>query len=492
LGAALFLLAVVLAATTNHSFWIDECVTATFACHENLATTWREVVHFKFSEMQMPFYITYMWAFARLFGSSELTLRLAALPFFVGGMTLLVVAAGRRWQRQWPMALAIGLSPFAWYYLNEARPYAMQLGAAAAIVAALLQLGGSPSVTGKAESRWLWVLLLSLIALSGLSMLGEIWTGGALLATLVVVPKERLFGWWRTHRPALVVTAILLLALGLYYLWTLTLGARATAVGSTNLQTCAFIFYEQLGFMGIGPGRIELREAGGQALKPFALGLAAYAAFTSWVLLAGIRALGSGAGRRQCLGVILCVAVPSVLILLAGITAHFRVLGRHFTPFVPVLFLLLAAGLLQLWRRSPLGKVVVTLFCACTLWSCLLIRFAHRHDKDNYREAATLARQALAEGRSVWWNAGDLAADYYRVPLTTKVADQGTAWFVASPAPGFATSLSQPDVVITSKPDVYDALGGLAGFLKANHYETTTNFMAFTIWQRAGKNNSSR
>lgn len=490
---ALFLLATILAATTNHSFWIDECVTAEFVSRPKLIDTWRAVMDSRFAEMQMPFFITYMWAYANVFGHSELALRLAALPFYLGGMAMLVQVCWRRWGSHWQVALAAGLSPFAWFYLNEARLYAMQLGVTAMVAATLIRLSDLPRPADKNESRWLTAYLASVVFLSAISMLGEMWAGAALLAVFVVVPASHWQGWWRTHRLALVVTAILLLALGFYYLWTLTLGARATTVGSTNLQTFFFIFYEQLGFMGIGPGRIELRDAGVHALKPFVVGLAAYAIFAGLVVLAGFRVFWLKAGHRKALGLLACLTVPSSLILLAGIVTHFRVLGRHFAPLAIILFLILGAGLIQWWRqRGLIGKGIVAGFILVTLWSCLLIRFAPRHDKDDYRTAATLAKHALAENRSVWWNASDSAAEYYQVPLTTNGSPQSAAWFVARPGPGFATNLSQPDVVIASKPDVYDALGGLADFLKANHYQAATNFMAFTVWQRAGESSPTR
>jgi hypothetical protein len=487
--SAFFLLGVILTAATSHSLWIDECVTAEFARHPSLFDTWRDVVQSRFAEVQMPFYMTYMWAFTHLFGHSELALRLSALPFFLAGMTLLIQASARRSGSLWPMALAIGLSPFAWYYLNEARLYAMQLGITAMIVAALLRLSEPASPAGRTASRWLGLYLAGVVLLSALSMLGEIWAGAALLAVFAVVPRERWLGWWRKQRAKLLSAGAALLLLGLYYLWSLTIGARATAVGTTNLQTILFIFYEQLGFTGPGPGRVQLRESGFLALKPFLAGLALYAALVGTVLLAGLRQLGRTLERKKLIALACCVALPASFILVAGVATHFRALGRHFAPLAVLLLLILATGLLRLWQqRGWLGTGLAVAFLLASLWSCLLIRFAPRHEKDDCRQAATLAKTALMGGETVWWNAGDLAAAYYAMPLTTNSGVvTGSALLVAGPSPGFASRFPKPDVVIASKPDIYDAQGALAAFLKANAYQPVTNFMAFTIWHRPGE-----
>lgn len=480
----LFLLTMTLAATTNHSLWIDECVTAKFVSHSSLVETWRDVLRYKFSEVQMPLYITYMWAFTKIFGHGELALRLANLPLFLSGATLLVYAAARRWRSAWPLTLAIGASPFAWYYLNEARPYAMQLGATAMIVAALIRLGESPSLSKKTEDCWLAVYLTGVVLLSAISMLGEMWAGAALLAVFIAVPRERWRGWWRMHRPALATTAALLLAMGCYYLWSLTIGARATAVGTTNLQTTLFIFYEQLGFAGVGPGRMELREAGVYALTPFAAGLLAYGIFTGLVLLAGCRAFLQKEMREKTLSIVAGLAVPAGLILIAGMIAHFRVLGRHFAPLAVMLFLVLGAGLTRLWQKPRwIGKGIVTGFILATLWSSLSLRFAPRHEKDNYRRAAALAKAALEHGKTVWWSAADMAAEYYSVPIATNGTNLRAVTIVNNPGSDFAEALPEPNLVIASKPDVYDSQGALAAYLKENRYQKVTSFMAFTVWK---------
>jgi hypothetical protein len=481
----LFFVAVTLAATSNQSFWIDEFCTARSAEHTSLIAAWQELAMLRTSELQLPFFITYAWAYEKVFGSGELAMRLASLPFFVVGMTLLTVATGRRWSRHWPVAAALGLSPFAWYYLNEARPYAMQLGAAAMVVAGLIRLGDPSALSRAEESRWLGVYLFGIALLSAISMLGEMWVGAALLAVFAVVPRERWRGWWPNYRWRLLGTSAVLLGVGCFYLWTVKSGARATAVATTNLQTILFIFYEQLGFVGPGPGRNELREVGAQALKPFLPGLAAHGVVTGLVVLAGLAAIWKRSDHRRLLLLVGFLAIPAGLILLAGFVTHFRVLGRHFAPLNVLLLLTIGAGLLQLWQQGNwIRRGIVVGFMVCSLFSSLQLRVAQRHSKEDYRQAAAIVKSALARGEVVWWNAAEVGAVYYHVPLSTITTPARTGVFICNPKHSLDASLPPPDLVAASKPDLYDPAGVLAAYLQKNRYQKVASFMAFSMWRK--------
>ena len=124
-------------AISSRSFWIDEAATAVQAMQPTLGSWWQLLVQEKTAHLQMPLYMLYIWGCEKLFGSGEWTLRLANLPWFVAGAVAFILAfppgtgAGPS-RPAWSL-----LCPFAWYYLDEARPYAMQLGASLLAVASL-------------------------------------------------------------------------------------------------------------------------------------------------------------------------------------------------------------------------------------------------------------------------------------------------------------------------------------------------------------------
>jgi len=70
------------------------------------------------------------------------------------------------------------------------------------------------------------------------------------------------------------------------------------------------------------------------------------------------------------------------------------------------------------------------------------------------------------------------------VPIANSGSNQTGVLVVFDPQPAFAIKQPKPGTVITSKPDIYDSQGVLAGYLKENGYQPITNLMAFTLWKR--------
>jgi hypothetical protein len=477
-------------AISNQSFWIDETLSAVKALMPTFGDWWQGMVREKASDLQMPLYMVYLWGWEKLFGSGEWVLRAANLPWFGIGVPWFVLAfpcGGRRW-----LALVLALtSAMAWYYLDEARPYTMQLSGALLMAGSLLRCG--KRVEGE-PARWCdLVFLTGLVILSGSSLLGMIFGGAGLALFILLAGWREALRRARESAAAWVAAGAMLLFLSCYYCWTLALGARASAGATTTLKTTAFVFYELLGFGGLGPGRLELRGGGLDAFGGLWLWVGLYAVAVSTVMTAGLFELfeksvskdaknGSVVrcgGRQAWLVGLICLA-PAVLILVAGLVMHFRVLGRHLIPLLPVIWLVAHGGVLRLWRRGGgLGKFVGAAFLVLNLASCLTLRWADRHAKDDYRSASAYAREALSSGRRVWWNAAEQGAIYYGLPL-----EGGGAQFLMNPTPAELVHRPLPDVVIVSKPDVYDVHGSLAEWLKAEGYAPVRQWPAFVVWER--------
>ena len=479
-------LAISLVAISRRSFWLDEAATVVHAIQPTLAAWWQQLVQEKAANLQTPLYMLYIWGCGKLCGSGEWTLRLANLPWFVAGATAFIMAFPQGDRRRPIAACVTLLCPFAWYYLDEVRPYAMQLGASLLVVASLARLErNSPLAEARDAAHSAW-FLFGIVVLSGSSLTGMIWAGAALLATPAVLSWTRIISLVKQQAALWLAAGGMLLFLGGYYLWTLTLGARASAAATTTLGSALFIGYELLGFGGLGPGRLAMRSAGPAALRPYLVWLALYAAPTVILIGAGLRQL-LGHGSRRPLAAGFCCCLPAAFLLTVGLVAHFRVLGRHFTPFLSVLLLLFTVGGSALWsRRSAWVRGAVLLFCALSLASCLSLRFLPRHEKDNYRAAAAFAKTALRNGQSVWWNAAQEGAQYYGVPTATLPGRGGGALLVINPTRETLTGLPAPQVIIASKPDVYDNQAALAEYVREQGFRLERSFTAFVIWRRGG------
>ncbi len=474
---------VCLVAISGKSFWIDEALTGVKARQPTFGSWWQAMVHERASDLQMPLYMFYVWVWEKLFGSGERVLRLANLPWVVAGVVAFLRAFPPGDDRR-RIAVALALCcPFAWYYLDEARPYAMQLGASLLVAASLYRWGQSSDLAGSAQASEAVLFLIGILALCGSSLLGMIWAAAALAAAPKLLPRGQIVSVLQKQRLLWAASAALLLGFGLYYLWTLKIGARASAAATTHWASPLFIVYELLGFAGLGPGRLEIRAGNWAAFHAYWPWLAGYGFAAGIVLGAGLWNW-SRSGSRQAFAVGFWCIAPGALILLAGGVAHFRVLGRHFTPLMPVLLLLFASGGAALWsRRSLCSRLPVALFCGLSLVSCLSIRFAARHQKDDYRAAAALARAALANGQQVWWNAAEEGAGYYDVPLATADGSSAGALLVRNPAREWLNSLPPPRFIITSKPDVYDGPGTLSTYIRERGYKPARELAAFVLWQ---------
>jgi hypothetical protein len=482
--------AIVLLAVSNQSFWIDETLTGWKACVATLQGWWRAMVEERASDLQMPLYMIFMWAWEKVAGHGEWSFRAANALWFLPGL-LAIDRATNRWMGC-AVAVALLSSPFAWYYLDEARPYAMQLGSALLVAAALIKLRrgfsrdespSAESVEGRETRNWTAVLVVGAVLLAGSSLLGLVWLGAGLLLLLLLGTPRKLFRWGLRHWGGLSVGGACTVGLGAYYLWSLSIGARATAVATTDLRTTVFVFYELLGFSGLGPGRTQLRADGASALLPYSIPLALYGLLVAAVAAAGLGWIWRTLPRRS-VGVTTGVLMGAMLFLLGvGVATHFRVLGRHFTPVWPAVGLVLGAGLWSCWQTRAVGwKMVAAAFIGACLVSSMSFRWGERHRKDAYREAALLAQHTIGRGGSVWWSAEKSGAEFYGLKVGSDPESGRAAYLIVNPEAGAIDNLPGPRLVVASKPDLYDMSGTLAAYLSTNGYQKASNLPGFVVW----------
>jgi len=472
-----------LLAINSHSLWIDEFSIAIVAQPPTLTAAWHKLFAIHGSDLQMPLYILWIWAGAKITGTSVLALRGLNALWFVPGMLAFALALPDRSARIMGFLLAVS-SPFLWYYLNEARPYAMQAGTSLVVFAVILHWRQHPDSPIRLEWQRVLVFATALVLLGGSSLLCLILAAMPLLTAAALLPRPRLLALGRVFWPVWLTVLGLWLLTGIYYLWTLHSGARATAVAGTNWKNIVFVAYELCGFTGLGPGRLEMREGALGVFRPYWAPLGLFAVTVGSLGWLGGRELWRRLGGRQFLAVALAVALPVGFILAAALALHFRVLGRHFTPLLPVVLLVLCSGLLAAWRRGRAGRLLVVIFFAGCLASAASLRLASRHEKDNYQAAAAIALKTLPLGQTVWWNALADGAGYYDVPLATPGLTRPGVWALVNPDHDSLAALPPPDLVIASRQDVYDAQGAVAEFLARNHYRRQTSLTGFTIWTR--------
>lgn len=467
------------AAITTQSFWLDEAGTAYKAMQTSLRQWWLAMRSEGNSNLQLPLYMLYSWAWEKLSGSSEAALRAANVPWLAIGLLIFAKGINDRTLR-WGASLFVLFSPFVWYYLDDARPYTVQLGCSLALLGSIWRLRTGPD--GSASRGWLAVFAASSVLLCASGLLAMLWVSAYFSAAASGMRRGELVAILKKHLWVWITTAILLTGIGSYYLWTLSLGARASAA-ATDIRNVFFIAYELLGFTGMGPGRLELRTGGLGSFRPWVPYLCLHGVAIVLLIAAAFPGLGKG-GTRLLWSWTVAFALVAALLLTVGVVAHFRVLGRHCTPVFPLIALVCGMGVSRLLRsKTPLWKGVAAASLLVCLASCLGVRLGERHAKDDYRGAAAIARAALDAGLKVWWNADEQGALVYGVQLASPTNALKSAHFVRNPEPGFEMRYDRPDVVVSSKPDIYDNAGVLAAHLSGQGYSRQTNLMAFSVWR---------
>jgi hypothetical protein len=121
------------------------------------------------------------------------------------------------------------------------------------------------------------------------------------------------------------------------------------------------------------------------------------------------------------------------------------------------------------------------------MWSCLEIRTAPRHSKDDYKQASAEARAGLEANKQVWWNAAEEGARYYGVKVDSTPTNHDAAWLCLNPEMRSLEKEKIPDLIIISRPDVYDNTGALARYIVDKGYVQIGNMPAFSIWTKPAK-----
>lgn len=445
------------------------------AIQPSLGLFWIKMKELGGSDLQMPLYMILLWMWEKIFGHSEYTLRALNIPFFIlsGVFVLYLWDVERRLKLAFVFLMCF--SPMLWTYLDEARPYILQFCGATLILVALWNQTNKPIFR-----KNLVIFCTGSITLCGSSLTGMVftfWFGLTFAAMLISQNAWSTCFRSKQNLIVLALTSIGLCGLGIFYFWTLTQGARASGVGKTDLLSIGFCLYELLGFTGMGPARLSLREHGITSLRPFLFQLTAQATtLTLFGYLSFIAFRKNPGDERKNFLIFGAAFCGAITMLATGHFAHFRVLGRHLMPVMPFI-LFLAGGCMTAIQKSTnrFSNLLVLLFCLILCLSSLSVRFSSRFAKDDYRLAVQIAKSASEKNATIWWAADSATANYYGLNFEKNLLSVG----------GFSTiellKLPKPDIVIISKKDIYDSKNILSSFLIGKNFEKLYA-TAFTIY----------
>lgn len=473
-GSAILALAI-----TRQSLWIDEAWTAWFAAHANILSVLHALAWAKGSDAQMPGYLLYMHAWVTLFGRSEPALRFANLPFAVLLLSSLSWVSVVLLKRPYAWTVVI-LSPFLWFYMDEARPYVLLMAVSSVVAAAVLAYRMEPPRYHRAGP---WVAMASFTAAFASYALAA-FLAPTVLLFLVVSTQRR----WRQLgsdwvRPVLAFFPFIGTISG-YYVWTVLRGSGG-ARGEAGLKNIAYVFYEVFGFAGLGPPRNALRATGG-------VGLVAYwpwLLFGSIVVLSVLMTVALASHRKLDRDFAVSVAVGFAIAILAYKFAHFRFVGRHLASFFPFAFiaLLMNTHMQNEHRRRIVAGAFILLAITWAVSDARLVLLPD-YGKEDYRTAAAVAiEHATLSGRPILWAADEAGAYFYGVktdddshrnPVERRTSSHAVNWpvyeravfasnWTAAAVCEYATRHSDPVLlVLGGKPDLFDRDGAWAWLIR--------------------------
>lgn len=346
--AVLTAAAVAIRLISVRGLWVDEAITVSQA-----AMPFGEMLdELRATDVHPPLHHAVVWAMVRLLGNAEWVVR---LPSVAAG-ALLVPAAyalgrelyGRR--TGLVAALFVTVAPFLVWYSQEARMYALFV-----LLTTVAFWAQVRAIRHGGRAAWItWVLTTA-------AMLWTQWFGIIpLLAAVILFAAAALRrGIDRAERRRIALGAVLSLAA------VAVLVAPLAPFGLEQLEAYS-------GRRG-GVGSSAAPAQAGAAASGIAQGMSVYAvganaiwallgyhsdeAMTSlaamWplLLLVGLGALGRGRSRATT-ALVLCIALPTVLFLLAGTVKRDLFELRYFAFVVPLLLVLAARTLTRVFPRA--------------------------------------------------------------------------------------------------------------------------------------------
>lgn len=452
---------------SSQSLWIDEGDTAVYALQPDLRAWLDHLLEDINADCQMPLSMFIAWLLARVGGTSEWALRAPNLLWGAGALGIFYWIGRKDRLPLLPWVLA--LQPFFWFYIGEARPYALQI-----FCGSLLLWGLRLAASEREEEnrRAAAVLAAGAVLLAHATLLAPLTLAFVFAAAGFLLARHRT--GWILRKPemlALGLGALACVPIGAYYLHTILRGAAGAQLWKVGPAALGYVFYELFGFAGLGPAPSALRELSqGQSYQDLLSGypfhwllVGALAAVYAAVLLPGL--FRKWPWRRDpgfwCLALVPILATAAFVLL--GVLLKKPFWARHLAPLFPLCVYLgtvLAAETFRTCRLRAAAGLGLACLLALLAVSSARIRWGADFQRDNYREAARQATEALQSGKVVWWAASWHCAYYYGLPVDGNGASTRPEFgmLYGSSASSMDDALP-PQLVVLGKPDVYDRNG---------------------------------
>ncbi|OGE62788.1 hypothetical protein A2964_01735 [Candidatus Daviesbacteria bacterium RIFCSPLOWO2_01_FULL_40_27] len=332
----------------NQSLWLDEAINVVASRDFSF---WGMITQYAPADFHPPGWFVILWTWGKLFGYSEISVRLPSVIFGVITIYITYLLGRKLVSKELGLvaALLLSINPLHIYYSQEARMYALAALAVAVNVLLLVKII-------KGEKVNLFFLIISNLFVL-LSDYIAYFIFPAQFIFLLFLKKGEIIKRW-------VVALLSALALGVFWLPIFLAQLNIGTVASANLPTWKFVAGGfdfktiPLTFVKFIIGRISLADK-----VTYTAVLLPVGSLFAYLLWRGQNKLGDF--RRSLLiawGVI-PIVLASIISIAVPVYSYFRVLF-----IVPAFIILIASGILSFKKfRYGFLTVVVLIELFCTL-----------------------------------------------------------------------------------------------------------------------------
>jgi mannosyltransferase len=363
----------------TESLWLDEALTA-----RHMGTSFVQLVHDFLGNTQTIIYYLFEKVWCTAFGYSETALRFPSVIYGVLTVWAVFLLAGQLFSQAAALwtAFLLAINPFAIFYSQDARPYAMFLLAAVFSLFFLLRFLRSP----RKGAAWGYVISAS-IALYAHPV-------GPLLLLVhgvtIMLFREKAEWWHLRQTMGLMAAAVFLYLPQLALMWTAVINKiKGSGAASWIPEPVLQVLAE------------TLRQ---YFMSPYLAGFAFVLLVTAMIVV--VRRGGSD--RR---GFYLCAMLFFASVPLLWIVSYFLTplyVHRFTIPALAAVMLILGWGFAAMKWRWRLGVLSVYLLLSMQA----LFYYYTTTDKDPWRRTAQIVREIVRPGDAIIFN-----APYTQIPF---------------------------------------------------------------------------
>lgn len=413
IGVLIIILTCSLIPISTQGLWADEAWSVTvYALKPTFKSLIIQILESLGGDSQFPGYNVYLWLWAKIFGASEISVRLANVPLFFTSLLYMAFYLPRTKRFKIGFLLLICLSPVIWFYLNESRYIIVVFSCSLlSFISVILYFEGEI----KHRRLALFVLFSSVILGISFLMLYVFYAITLILIILFYLKRQgktfkSLLKDWQVP---ILVSSIFILAQGCYYFYTLKNGAGGTRL-LPDIKNVLFVLYDFLGYGGIGPPRNVLRA--NQTLAAHCSYFIPILSATLFYIisLAILLRNFSKIKDKLPLYVLLGIGTGVLVFFFFAKLFDFKFLSRHLifylAPFLFSFYSLIYDILISWSRRIVILFIVGAL--TVLIYSDINIRFNSYYQKENYKKAFDFTMQE-SNDLTILWIADEHCFQYY-------------------------------------------------------------------------------